>query len=255
MATNQGNSPFARVAYLRMSKPQERDAEIMRHSLFGGRINLHNLIEVACTRSSLELHFIKQAYNSRFNSNLEQDMGTKLNSGFKEILLAVMKSSQYYAGKADTSMAMCDAKTLYEAVETGKTIDQRSIVLIMSQRNTGQIKAILSSYRQLYGHEFSKAIKQSKCGQFGKELRVMIRCIQNPGKFFAKQLRMKSGDGRELLIRVVVTRSGIDIKDINNAFTAKTGSSLENLVRREFNNKDSKTNGIVAAILTGLIRG
>lgn len=166
-----------------------------------------------------------------------------------------MKSSQYYAGKADTSMAMCDAKTLYEAVETGKTIDQRSIVLIMSQRNTGQIKAILSSYRQLYGHEFSKAIKQSKCGQFGKELRVMIRCIQNPGKFFAKQLRMKSGDGRELLIRVVVTRSGIDIKDINNAFTAKTGSSLENLVRREFNNKDSKTNGIVAAILTGLIRG
>lgn len=70
-----------------MSKPQERDAEIMRHSLFGGRINLHNLIEVACTRSSLELHFIKQAYNSRFNSNLEQDMGTKLNSGFKEVTL------------------------------------------------------------------------------------------------------------------------------------------------------------------------
>jgi hypothetical protein len=153
------------------------------------------------------------------------------------------------------SMAMCDAKTLYEAVESGRTIDQKTIISVLSQRSSKQVKAILVSYKQLYGQEFSKFMKQSKCGQFGKEVGIVIRCKQNPEKFFAKQLmRMKSADAREILIRLVITRSEIDIKDIDEAFAAKTGSSIENLVRREFNGHKDQTGGIVARILIGLMK-
>ncbi|PKI37833.1 hypothetical protein CRG98_041783 [Punica granatum] len=154
-------------------------------------------------------------------------------------------------------MALCDAKTLYEAVESGKTLDKRTITTLLSRRNTAQIKAILLSYKQLYGHEFSKSIKNpSKCGQFGWELRVVIRCIQYPEKFFAKQLRMKNADAREMLIRVVITRSGLDIRGINRALAAKRAGSLENLVRREFNGsaKGSLVNEVVAAILLELVK-
>lgn len=152
------------------------------------------------------------------------------------------------------SRAMCDAKTLYEAVGSGRTVDQKTIISVLSQRNSGQVKAILVSYKQLYGHEFSKSMKQSKCGQFGIEVRIVVRCMQNPEKFFAKQLRMRNADAREILIRTVITRSEIDIKDINEAFAAKTGSSLENLVRREFNNSKDKSNEIAAGILIGLVK-
>lgn len=156
-------------------------------------------------------------------------------------------------------MALCDAKTLYEAVESGKTLDRKTISSLLSRRNTAQIKAILLSYKQLYGHEFSKSVKNpSRCGQFGRELRVVIRCIQSPEKFFAKQLRMKNADAREMLIRVVVTRSGQDLRGINRALAAKRAGSLENLVRREFvgssSNKDGPVNEAVAAILIGLIK-
>ncbi|KAJ7968179.1 Annexin-like protein [Quillaja saponaria] len=255
MSAAQRNNPFARAAYLSMREPQERDAEIMRNSLFGGNLNLNTLIEIACTRPSSELMCIKQSYRSWYNSDLEQDVNVKINGGYKEILLAVLKSCRNYNGKADMSMAMCDAKTLYEAVESGRTIDQKTILSLLSQRNTGQLKYILISFKQLYGHEFSKLIKQRKCGQFGRELRIIIRCIQNPEKFFAKLLRMKNADSRELLIRIVITRSGIDIKDIHKAFSAKTGSSLETLVKREFNNNKDKNNDIVASLLVRLIKG
>ncbi|XP_021296836.1 annexin D2-like [Herrania umbratica] len=255
MSNAQRNNSLARIAYLRMVEPHERDAQMIRHSLFGGSLNLNIIIEVACTRPSSELLQIKHAYQSRYNSDLEKDLTMRVNGGFKEILLAVLKSCRNYGCKADMSLAMCDAKTLYEAMESGKSIDQKTITSVLSQRNIGQVRAILSSYKQLYGHEFGKSIKRSKCGQFGKELRVVIRCIQHPEKFFAKQLRMKNADGREILIRTVVTRSGIDIKGINRAFVAKTGSSLENLVMREFNNSKDKTNDIVVGILVGLIKG
>jgi len=65
---------------------------------------------------------------------------------------------------------------------------------------------------------------------------------------------MKSADARETLIRLVITRSEIDIKDIDKAFAAKTGSSIENLVRREFNGHKDQTGGIVARILIGLMK-
>ena len=77
-----------RAAYLRMIEPRERDAEIVRNSLFGNgsSVNLNTLIEIACSRPSSELQCIKQAYRSRYNSDLEQDVTTKINSGFKEVI-------------------------------------------------------------------------------------------------------------------------------------------------------------------------
>ncbi|GMP39044.1 hypothetical protein CsSME_00010041 [Camellia sinensis var. sinensis] len=251
----QRSNLYFRAAYFRISEPQECDAEMMRNSLYGGSVNLNTLIEIACTRSSSELQAIKQAYSSLYNSNIDQDVALKVNGGFKEILLAILKSCRNYGVKANPSMAMCDAKTLYEAMESGKMIDQKTIVSLISQRNTSQVRAILVAYKQLYGHEFAKSLKRSKCGQFGKELRIVIRCIQYPERFFAKQLRMKNGDARELLIRIVITRCDLDVKEVSRAYAAKTGISLESLVRKEFNNGKDNANAIVAEILVRLIKG
>ncbi|KAG1342408.1 putative inactive receptor kinase [Cocos nucifera] len=231
------DNPFSRVAYLHASEPPERDAEIVRGALFARSLDTDTLTEIICTRSSLELSSAKQAYQARYNSNLERDVSSKTIGNLKQILLAILNSNFYDGGRVDTSMAMCDAKTLYEAIESGKYIDQRCIILIISQRSTSQIKAILSSYKHLYGHEFMKFLKKEKCGDFGRQLRIVIRCIQFPEKHFAKQLqrKLKNGDAREVLIQTVVTRSEIDIKHINSAFATKTGWTLESLIRNEFN--------------------
>ncbi|XP_043720969.1 annexin D8-like [Telopea speciosissima] len=252
----QRNNPFARVVYLHMSEPQARDAEIVRTVLIGGNVDMNTLIEMVCTRLSLMLQSIKQGFLSLYNSDMEQDLSHNIKGGFKEILLAVLKSSSHCGGKVDMSMAMCDAKTLYEAMESGKSLDQKTMISLISQRSTEQLKAILVSYKQLYGHELSKSLKRNKCGPFGKDLSVVIRCIQYPEKYFAKQLRrtLQNGDSQEVLIRIVITRSRIDIKEINNAFAAKTGWSLESLILRVFNhNTTDKATGFIAEFLVALL--
>ncbi|KAA8546843.1 hypothetical protein F0562_003233 [Nyssa sinensis] len=256
------NNAFANVVCLRITEPQERDAELVRDALFGWRVNLNTVIEVASTRSSSELHFIKQAYSCRYNSNLEQDIAQKTDGTFKEILLAILKSSGKFGGRVDMSMAMCDAKILYEALESGNSVDWKTIMSLISERNSGQIKAILISYKELYGCEFSKFLKSNKCGKFGKDLRIVIQGIQYPQKFFAKQLRgALQSDAQEIVTRIIITRLGIDIKDISNVFAAKTGWSLGNLVRREFSTAGSGNNtsadkdyGLVAEFLLGLLK-
>ncbi|XP_042515951.1 annexin D2-like isoform X2 [Macadamia integrifolia] len=256
LSNAQRNNPFARVVYLRMSEPQTRDAEIVRSVLFGGNLDISTLIEIVCARPSLELQSIKQAYRSQYNSDIEQDFSLKIKGDFKEILLAVLKSCRHYGSKVEMSMAMCDAKTLYEAMESGKSLDQKTMISLLSQRSTYQLKAILVSYKQLYGHEFSKSLKRNKCGQFGKDLSVVIKCIQYPVKYFVKQLRrtLHNGDSREVLIRIVITRSGVDIKEINTAFAAKTGWSIESLIRNMCNNATDKAFGYIAEFLVGLLK-
>ncbi|RZC64594.1 hypothetical protein C5167_008286 [Papaver somniferum] len=227
---------FARVVYLRLSEPNARDAEMLWNAVFGsGSVNLSTVIEILCSRPSLELYSVKQAYHYVYNTNLEHDLALKISGSFKEILVAVAKSSRCYNGKVSTSMAMCDSKTLYEAMESGRCIDEKTIISIMSQRSTEQLKSIFISYKQLYGHEFSKSLKCNKCGQFGKELRTIVRSIQYPDKYFAKKLRKSSNnDVREVLIRTIITRHGIDIKDINQAYASKAGNTLQSLLRRKF---------------------
>lgn len=191
----------------------------------------------------------------KFLLNYEPNTLTTFTLHSIQSLLALLKSSRNHNSKANMSMAMCDAKTLYEAMESGKSIDHMTMISLISQRNTEQIKSILISYKQLYGCEFSKSLKRNICGQFGKELRIVMRSIQSPEKFFAKQIRMRNSDLKEILIRIIITRSKIDIKDINDVFATKTGGCLENVVRREFSNSKDKDNGIVADILVEMIKG
>lgn len=156
---------------------------------------------------------------------------------------------------------MCDAKTLYEAVESGAFVDWKAVISLVSERNSGQFKAILASYKELYGQEFSKFLKCNKCGRFGKELRVVVRGMQYPERFLAKQLNRarQNSNAREVVARIIISRSEVDLKSISNVFAAKTGWSLGNLVRKEFNaaggrnRHASKANALVAEFLLGLL--
>lgn len=80
-----------RVAYLRASEPSERDAEIVRGALFGQSLDPDTLTEIVCTRSSLELSSAKNAYQARYNSNLEQDVSSKAIGSLKEVNFSFVK--------------------------------------------------------------------------------------------------------------------------------------------------------------------
>ncbi|RVW57521.1 Annexin D8 [Vitis vinifera] len=158
------NDAFANLVHLRLSEPQDRDADIS--SILSSR--------------PIDFAIIPM---------LNRILPSKLKVVFKEVYAYYNPEIEsQYGSKVDRSMAMCDAKTLYEAMESGIFVDWKAVISLMSERNTGQLKAILISYKELYGQEFSKFLKCNKCGKFGKELRVVVRGMQYPERFLAKQL-------------------------------------------------------------------
>ncbi|XXG61179.1 hypothetical protein AAC387_Pa04g2895 [Persea americana] len=182
------NNKFAREVYLRLGEPHEREADIVRGALFSGIVDVDTLTEIICTRPSTELRAVRQAFHALYNSNVEQDITLKTNGHLKELLVAVLNSSRIDGAIVDMSMAMCDAKVLFEAIESGKFIDKKTIISLLSLRTTAQLNAIFLCFKQLYGPEFSKSLKREKCGTFGKELCTIITCVQRPEKWSLESL-------------------------------------------------------------------
>ncbi|KAJ4760409.1 Annexin-like protein [Rhynchospora pubera] len=96
---SQQNTTFARLAYLRTIAPCNRDAEFIREALFGCNLNINMITEIICTRPSSQIVSLKQAYQSRYNTSLERDITYKTNGTLKEVLLAILSSSNYNRGR------------------------------------------------------------------------------------------------------------------------------------------------------------
>lgn len=176
-----------------------------------------------------------------------------------------MSSSSYHGGRVDATMAMCDAKTLYEAVEIGRHVDQRCILQLLRHRSGDQLRAVLASYRRLYGQELARALKRkgdNGRGEFARLLRAALRCAQFPERHFARAVRaaLEGGGGgaaaREALVRAVVTRAGVDVRRVNQAFAAKTGWTMESVVRNEFGGAGARKvdDGLVGDLLVELLK-
>lgn len=101
--------------------------------------------------------------------------------------------------------------------------------MILCQRNYNQLRLIFDEYKRITGHDIEHAIKNEFSGDSEEALLAIIRSVRNQAAFFAKKLNesMKGlGTIDRQLIRIVVTRSEIDMGEIKQQYAAKYGETL-----------------------------
>ncbi|KAK6146658.1 hypothetical protein DH2020_020527 [Rehmannia glutinosa] len=128
-----------------------------------------------------------------------------------ELLLACVSAIRYEGPEVDRAMAEHDAKSLYKAGEKRLGTDEKTFIRIFSERSRAHLAAVAAAYRSMYGKSLKKAIKSETSGNFEFGLLTILRCAENPAKYFAKVLHkaMKGmGTNDSALIRVIVDESG-----------------------------------------------
>lgn len=88
-------------------------------------------------------------------------------------------------------IANCDAKRLYETVKgaPGGGIVDNVILEILSKRSIPQNRLTLSSYKHIYGCSgifVLQSMKEKSSNEYEESLRAVIKCINNPSKYYAK---------------------------------------------------------------------
>lgn len=111
--------------------------------------------------------------------------------------------------------------------------DESTFNAVLCQRNYCHLRAVFEEYERITGHEFEKAIKNEFSGDAEEGLLAIVRSVKDKATFFAKRIHesMKGmGTNDRQLIRLVVTRSEVDMGDIKEAYQAKYGQSLSEAI-------------------------
>ncbi|KAJ1438652.1 OST-HTH/LOTUS domain [Sesbania bispinosa] len=218
-----------------MHDPAARDATIIRESLIVNR-NLESATEVICSRTPSQLQYLKQIYHSKFGVYLEHDIDYNTSGDHQKILLAYLSKSRHEGPEVNREIAEKDAKVLYKAGEKKLGTDEKAFVHIFSERSWAHLAAVSSYYHSMYGHSLKKAVKNETSGNFGHALLTIIQCAVNPGKYFAKVLhKAMEGLGTDdtTLVRVIVTRTEIDMQYIKAEYSKKYRKTLNDAVHSE----------------------
>ncbi|KAI5441369.1 annexin D5 [Lathyrus oleraceus] len=228
--------------------PAGRDAEIIRQSLIVDR-SLVAATEVICSRTPSQLQHLKQLYHSKFGVYLEHEIKANTSGDLQKILLKYISTPRHEGPEVNREVAQKDAKVLFKAGEKKLGTDEKTFVQIFSERSSAHLAAVSSYYHDMYGHSLKKAVKNEASGNFGLALLTITECANNPAKYFAKVLykAMKGmGTNDDTLIRVIVSRTEIDMQYIKAEYSKKYKKTLNDAVH-------SETSGNYRAFLLALL--
>ncbi|CAK9305071.1 unnamed protein product [Gordionus sp. m RMFG-2023] len=164
--------------------------------------------------------------------------------------------------------AQADAKVLRSALKGGGTKDKR-VIGIVAGRSNAQRQQIREAYRQQYtkllisNRDLLKDIKGDTSGNYEKLLVALMtptaqynaklgfKVTGNPATYFAKRLRKDMrglGTKDNDLIKIITSRSEIDLEDIKREYNKLYKKSLEAAVRGD-------VTGHYQDLLVAIIRG
>ncbi|XP_076459510.1 annexin-B12-like isoform X2 [Babylonia areolata] len=243
--------------------PSYYDAWSLHNAMQGAGTKEGVLIEILCTRTNHQIKDIVACYKKHFKRDLEQDIISDTSGHFKKLLVSCSQGNrqeltpqqlqqirtQGPAAVVDVNLAREDAAKLHQAGVKRLGTDESAFIMVLALRNMYQLQATFEEYQKLAGKDLLSAISSETSGDFETGLRAIVRSAKNRPEYFADKLHdcvkgMGTNDSR--LIRIVVSRSEIDLQDIKDVYLSKYKKTLESAVA-------SDTSGDYKRLLLGII--
>ncbi|XP_064458302.1 annexin A4-like [Ornithodoros turicata] len=234
-----------------MTPMYEYLASEVRHAISGIGTNEDTLIEVLCTRSNAEINQIKYQYKQKYGKDLEKDIIGDTSGYLRRILVSVCNAARPEGQPVDPARAADDAQKLYAAGVGQWGTDESTFRTILCSQSFEQLRQVFREYARLTDHDIMEAIKKEMSGEIKQALLTIVKAVYNTQLYFAEKLHdAMKGAGTEdrVLIRLVVSRSEVDLAMIRQEYYRAYGKSLEEAIKGD-------TSGDYRKALIALVSG
>ncbi|XP_046557372.1 annexin A7-like isoform X2 [Haliotis rubra] len=230
--------------------PAYYDAWCLKEAMEGPGTKDHILIEILCTRTNDQIAALASNYKEHFGRELEQDIIEDTSGQFKRLMVSCCQvacnelspeqletvRSEGWESVVDWDQAKEDAQRLFDAGEDKWGTDESTFRQILAIRNYYQLRAVFVEYEKIAGCDILESIASEMSGNLESGLKALVRAARNRPEYFADKLhKALSGLGTKdtTLIRIIVSRSEIDLADIKEVFQGKYEKSLSAAVESD----------------------
>ncbi|XP_010614754.1 annexin A9 isoform X2 [Fukomys damarensis] len=216
-----------RIVVALLQPAAQTDAQELRTALKASGSAEDVAMEILTTRAPPQLQECLAAYKHSFQVEAEEDIKSETSSILRDLLLALAKGGrESYSGIIDYNLAEQDVQALQQ-VERPRP--EGPWVRIFTQRSPQHLLRVRDLYQWRMGRALEEAVRDRFHGRAQAALLSLASVVRNTPLYFADKLH-RALQGTEPnyqdLMRILVSRSEIDLLSIRAEFRKKFGKSL-----------------------------
>uniref|UniRef100_A0A3B4ZH66 Annexin n=1 Tax=Stegastes partitus TaxID=144197 RepID=A0A3B4ZH66_9TELE len=195
-----------------MTPPVSYDASKLHKALKGAGTDDEVLIEILASRTGEQIKDIIKVYKKEFGGKLEKDICGDTSGHYQKLLVILLQGNREEG--VDEEKIEKDAKDLYAAGEGKFGTDEEKFITILGNRSAEHLRKVFDAYKN--HHKFWIV--------FHAVLGSAVDCA------FSKQ---RAGTDDDTLMRIMVSRSEVDMLDIRASFKKMYGASLYTTIQED----------------------
>uniref|UniRef100_A0A8C3MF36 Annexin n=3 Tax=Passeriformes TaxID=9126 RepID=A0A8C3MF36_GEOPR len=212
------------------------DAHALKHAIKGAGTNEKVLTEILASRTPAEVQNIKQVYQQEYEADLEDKITGETSGHFQRLLVVLLQGNRDPDVGVDEALVEQDAQVLFRAGELKWGTDEEKFITILGTRSVSHLRRVFDKYMTISGFQIEETIDRETSGDLEKLLLAVVKCIRSVPAYFAETLyySMKgAGTDDDTLIRVMVSRSEVDLLDIRQEFRKNFAKSLYQMIQKD----------------------
>ncbi|XP_072573776.1 annexin A6 [Paramormyrops kingsleyae] len=225
---------FERLIVSLMRAPAFHDAKEIKDAIKGLGTNEKCLIEVLASRNNEQILALRDAYKEAYGRDVEADVIADTSGHFKKMLVVLLQGTREENTVVNADLVEEDAQELYAAGEAKWGTDEATFIMILGNRSIAHLQLVFDEYQKIAEKSIEDSIKSELSGDFERLMLAVVQCIRSVPMFFAKRLYMAMkglGTADNTLIRIMISRSEMDMLDIRECFRLQYEKSLYNMIK------------------------